>query len=69
MTKQISNSVKFYQMVDNMINEGIDFFIEIGPKRVLSSLVRKINSEVLITNVEDESSLQKTIDKWREIYE
>lgn len=69
MTKQISNSVKFYQMVDNMINEGIEFFIEIGPKRVLSSLVRKANSEVLITNVEDELSLQKTIDKWREVYE
>ena len=69
MAKQISNSVRFYQMVDNMINDGVDFFIEIGPKRVLSSLVRKINSEVLIANIEDESSLHKTINKWRELYE
>ena len=69
MAKQISNSVKFYQMVDSMINEGVEFFIEIGPKRVLSSLVRKANAEVYIANVEDDLSLQKTIDKWREIYE
>lgn len=69
MAKQITNGVKFYQMVENMISQGVDFFIEIGPKQVLSSLVRKINSEVLIANIEDEQSLQKTITKWREIYE
>lgn len=68
MAKQISHSVKFYQMVEEMIADGINIFIEIGPKQTLSSLVRKIDSSVIVCNVEDIKSLQKTISIWEDIY-
>ncbi len=67
MAKQISHSVKFYQMVEEMIADGINVFIEIGPKQTLSSLVRKIDSNVVVCNVEDIKSLQKTISIWGDI--
>ncbi len=66
MTKQITHGVRFYQMVENMILEGVDFFIEIGPKQTLSSLVKKINPNVEVTNIEDLVSLNKTMSKWRD---
>jgi len=68
MSKQISNSVRFYQMVEEMIDSGVELFIEIGPKQTLSSLVKKINSEIVVCNVEDMKSLQKTISVWEDIY-
>lgn len=68
MGQQISNSVRFYQMVNEMIDNGTKMFIEIGPKQTLSSLVKKINSEVVVCNVEDMKSLQKTISVWEDIY-
>jgi len=68
MSKQISNSVKFYQIVEEMIDNGVELFIEIGPKQTLSSLVKKINSEIVVCNVEDMKSLQKTISVWEDIY-
>ena len=68
MAKQISNSVRFYQMVEEMIKSGVNFFIEIGPKQTLTSLVKKINPEVVVCNVEDMKSLQKTISIWEDIY-
>lgn len=68
MSKQISNSVRFYQMVEEMIDNGVELFIEIGPKQTLSSLVKKINSEIVVCNVEDMKSLQKIISVWEDIY-
>ncbi|MDT8337108.1 MAG: ACP S-malonyltransferase [Candidatus Izemoplasmatales bacterium] len=63
LVKQISNSVKFTQMIEKAIDEGIDTFIEIGPKKTLCSFVKKINREVLVLNIEDESSLNQTLTK------
>jgi [acyl-carrier-protein] S-malonyltransferase len=66
LTKQLSNSVKFYQMVEKLINAGVDTFIEIGPKKTLCSFVKKINMEVTVMNVEDETSLIQTLTKMEE---
>jgi len=60
MANQLTNSVKFYQMVEDMIHHGIDTFIEIGPKKTLSSMVKKINANVTVLNIEDIQSLEKT---------
>lgn len=61
LTKHLTESVRFYQIVEEMISLGIDTFIEIGPKRTLSSFVKKINSQVKVLNIEDSQSLEKTI--------
>jgi len=61
MEEQITNSVRFYQMVETCIKDGYDTFIEIGPKTTLCSFVRKIDKDVTILNVEDIKSLQATL--------
>lgn len=66
LVKQISNSVKFSQMIEQAIAEGVDTFIEIGPKKTLCSFVKKINREVLVLNIEDENSLNQTLAKLEE---
>ena len=63
LSNQISHSVKFYQMIENAINYGVDAFIEIGPKQTISSIIKKINKDVLVMNVENESSLTQTLSK------
>ena len=45
------------QIVENMINKGIDTFIEVGPGKTLSAFVKKINRSVKTHNVENMSSL------------
>ncbi len=61
MSNQITNSVKFYQIIEELIKSGIDTFIEIGPKRTLCGFVKKINKDVNVLNIEDIDSLNKTL--------
>jgi [acyl-carrier-protein] S-malonyltransferase len=63
MVDQITNSVRFYQMVEKLIKEGVDTFIEIGPKTTLCSFVKKIDRNLNILNVEDMKSLESTLSK------
>jgi len=59
MPKQIYSSVKWSQSVQKMIDEGVDTFIEIGNGKVLSGLIKKINSEVKVYNVNDSKSIEE----------
>ena len=63
MLTQITSSVYFYQMIEQLIADGVDTFIEIGPKKTLRSFVKKINRKVKALNVEDLISLQKTLEQ------
>lgn len=56
---QMCSSVKFMQSVEFMIAEDVDTFIEIGPGKVLSGLVRQINSDVNIYQVDSLNSIRK----------
>jgi len=61
LIKQIENRVRWRECVINMINKDINHFIEIGPGKVLSGLVKRINKEVkidAINNQEDIESLK-----------
>lgn len=46
LSRQICNPVQWEQLVRNMIADGIDTFIEIGPGRTLTNLIRRIDSSV-----------------------
>lgn len=59
LAAQVSNSVKWIQCVEAMLEDGADTFIEIGPGRALSSFVKKINKEVTIINVDKYEDLNK----------
>ena len=61
LIKQIENRVRWRESVVNMINNDINHFIEIGPGKVLSGLVKRINREVkidTINNLENIESLK-----------
>lgn len=66
MPKQIYSSVHWTQTIENMINDGIDTFIEIGPGKVLAGLNRKINSDVKTYNIFDKESLEATVNALKE---
>jgi len=59
---QVSNAVKWEECVRYMITQGVGVFIEIGPGRVLSGLIKKISNSAKTFNVEDEASLKFTIE-------
>ena len=48
---QITSRVRWRESVDYMINQGVNEFLEIGPGKVLSGLVRKINKDVKVSNI------------------
>ncbi|MSP10577.1 MAG: [acyl-carrier-protein] S-malonyltransferase [Pelagibacteraceae bacterium] len=48
LIKQIENRVRWRESVINMINSGVNQFIEIGPGKVLSGLIKRINKNVKI---------------------
>ena len=60
MPSQINSSVKWVDSLNKMIDSGIDTFIELGAGKVLSGLVKKINKEVKVFNIQDMDSLNKT---------
>ena len=51
LIKQIENRVRWRESVLNMLNNDIDHFIEIGPGKVLSGLVKRINRGVKINTI------------------
>ena len=61
LVKQIKSAVKWDESINNAVLAGFDKFIEIGPGKVLSGLLRRIDRSKKALNVEDEASLQKTI--------
>jgi [acyl-carrier-protein] S-malonyltransferase len=48
---QITSRVRWKESVDYMIKQGVKDFLEIGPGKVLSGLVKKINRDVKISNI------------------
>ncbi len=67
LIKQVSSSVRWEETVQNMVNQGVTHFVEVGPGKVLSGLIKKISKEAVILNIEDQSSLEKTLAKLKEV--
>jgi len=63
LIRQVTNPVRWEESVRELIDEGVNTFIEVGPGRVLSGLLRQIERSVSTLNVEDEKSLTATIQK------
>jgi [acyl-carrier-protein] S-malonyltransferase len=61
LAKQFNSPVRWQETIEKMIEMGIDTIIEIGPKRTLSGLIKRIDKNIRTLNVEDMGSLGKTI--------
>lgn len=66
MGKQAHSPVYWQEIIEAMADEGIDYFIEIGPGVTLSGLTKKTILEAKTLNVENQESLEKTLEVLRE---
>lgn len=62
LKKQVSSSVCWQQSIENMIENGVDTFIEIGPGKTLTGFMKKINKDVKVMNVEKIEDLIKLLE-------
>jgi [acyl-carrier-protein] S-malonyltransferase len=58
LIKQIENRVRWRESVINMINKEVNHFIEIGPGKVLSGLIKRINREVKIDSINNQGDIE-----------
>ena len=58
LIKQIENRVRWRESVINMIENGVKHFVEIGPGKVLSGLVKRINRDVKINTINNQSDIE-----------
>ena len=58
LIKQIENRVRWRESVINMIKNDVNHFIEIGPGKVLSGLVKRINREVKINTINSQEDIE-----------
>ena len=58
LVRQVSFPVRWLESVELLIKEGVDTFVEVGPGKVLTGLMRQINRDVRCFNVEDSASLK-----------
>jgi len=52
MIEQLYSPVQFIDSTEWLIDQGVDHFIEIGPGKVLSGLIKKINRDVKVTSIQ-----------------
>jgi [acyl-carrier-protein] S-malonyltransferase len=62
LIRQVTGAVKWDPSVRLLIAKGIQTFVEVGPGKVLSGLMRQIDRSKTSLNVSDEASLQKTLE-------
>jgi len=63
LIRQVTGSVKWEPSIRLLIAKGVQAFVEVGPGKVLWGLMRQIDRSRKSLNVEDEASLQKTIEQ------
>ena len=62
LTRQVKEPVRFYESIAAMQEAGVTNFIEIGPGKVLSGFVKKIDKTAKLANVEDQASLETLLE-------
>jgi [acyl-carrier-protein] S-malonyltransferase len=65
LVKQLTSTVRWVESVEHMIAQGVTTFVEIGPKKVLTGLIRRINKSVHTVNIEDVAGVKAFLEgKW-----
>jgi [acyl-carrier-protein] S-malonyltransferase len=61
LIRQVTGAVRWVECIQLLIDHGATHFIEVGPGKVLSGLMRQIDRNQKALNVEDSASLEKTL--------
>ena len=62
LNMQMKNPVRWQETIENMIKDGYTDFVEVGAGKTLSGLIKKISKDVTVYSVEDENTLNQTIE-------
>lgn len=65
LEKQVMSPVYFEDSIRYMIDHGVDTIIEVGPGKVLSGFVKKIDRKIKLYQVEDQETLEKAVSELR----
>jgi len=60
LVRQVSATVRWSESMQLLVQQGVDTFVEAGPGKVLTGLMRQINRDAKALNVEDAASLEAT---------
>ena len=66
LKKHIMSSVYFEKEIEDMLNKGVNTFVEVGPGKALRGFVKKIDRNSRLLNVEDIKSLENTLNELKE---
>ena len=62
MVKQVTGSVQWLACVQWMMAQGVKGYVECGPGKVLSGLIKRIDKEASLGNVQDLATLERTVE-------
>jgi [acyl-carrier-protein] S-malonyltransferase len=60
LINQLTNPVQWQRSIEYMIQQGTDTFIEIGPGKVLTGLIKRINKDVMTININDLATVKSS---------
>jgi [acyl-carrier-protein] S-malonyltransferase len=61
LVEQVTAPVRWIECVEELVRQGVTRMVEVGPGKVLTGLVKRIDKSVELWNVEDRASLDKTL--------
>src|SRR5690625_5061701 len=67
LLQQLYSPVRFEQSIRQMIDDGVDAFVEVGAGNVLSGLVKKIDRKMKTFSVQDDATLQNFLHWYKEV--
>ena len=62
LARQISSPVRWRESMEELIREGVDTFIEIGPGKTISGFLKKIDRNAVVYSIQTVEDLEKTVE-------
>lgn len=62
LERQVMSPVRFYESIETLKNLGVEQIVEIGPGKVLTGFVKKIDKSIKVTRVEDVKTFEETLE-------
>lgn len=62
LAQQVTSSVRWIESVEYMIDKGIELFVEFGPQKVLSGMIKKIDKNISVVNIDKLEDIDNAIE-------